>query len=156
MVRALILLWALPITLFGIWYGLSVNDINFGTLMFSRQMHDHIFAIYGSLLGMAPEALPLLIVEALITDTAILFSFIAYKKRKVWWPKVSPHVMPGLSRLFRPIHPYWSRMVESLSRNPWRIRLAATWSTLAALFRRDKSASSMARSAATVDNRSSQ
>lgn len=156
MLRALILLWALPVALFGIWYGLSVNDNNFGTLMFSRALHDHVFAIYGRVLGVAPEALPMMILQALITDTAILFAFIAYRKRSFWWPTVAPYVQPHLERAFKPFQPTWERMVESLSKNPWRIKLAATWSTFAALFRRDKSASSMARSAATVESRSSQ
>ncbi len=156
MFRALILLWALPIILFGTWYGLSVNDINFGTLMFSRELHDHVFAIYGQLLGVEPEALPMMIVKALITDSTILFSFIAYRTRAKWWPVLGPYVQPVFSRLFAPFQPSFDRMAESLSRNPWRIKLAATWSTFAARFRRDKSASSMARSAATVESRSSQ
>ncbi len=156
MLRALILLWALPILLFGTWYGLSVNDISFGTLMFSRELHDHVFAIYGRVLGVEPDAIPMMIVQALITDTLILFAFIAYRKRKLWWPTAAPYVQPHLSRAFKPFQPGWERMVESLSKNPWRIKLAATWSTFAALFRRDKSASSMARSAATVESRSSQ
>ncbi len=156
MVRALILLWALPIILFGIWYGLSVNDINFGTLMFSRAMYDHIFALYSNALGVSPQDLPTMILKAVITDTVLVFTFIAWRKRSYWWPTVSPYVSPTLSRWFGPFTPYWARMTESLSKNPWRIRLAATWSTFAALFRRDKSASSMERSAATVVNRSSQ
>ncbi len=156
MLRALFLLWALPIILFGIWYGLSVNDMNFGTIMFSRMLHDHVFAIYGNLLGIAPEALPSIILDALITDTVLVFSFIAYRKRAMWWPSVAPYVAPHLEKAYAPIKPYVLRMSESLSSNPWSMKLAATWSIFAALFRRDRSASSMARSAATVESRSSQ
>lgn len=156
MLRALFLLWALPIGLFGMWYGLSVNDMSFGTIMFSRALHDHVFAIYGNILGVDPETLPPMILKALITDTLFVFSFIAYRKRAFWWPHVSPHVMPFFNRAYAPFQPFFERMVESLSSNPWSIKLAATWSTFAARFRRDRSASSMARSAATVESRSSQ
>lgn len=156
MLRALLLLWALPIILFGIWYGLSVNDMNFGTVMFSRALHDQVFAIYSNLLGVEPEALPAMIVKALVTDSLMVFAFIAYRKRAAWWPSVSPSVMPILHKFFAPVQPLFERISESLSSNPWSMKLAATWSTFAALFRRDKSASSMARSAATVESRSSQ
>ncbi len=154
--RTLFLLWALPILLFGIWYGLSVNDMNLGTIMFSRQLHDHVFAIYGNLLGIDPQALPMMIVDALITDTLIVFGFIAYRKRKAWWPRVAPRVMAIFDTILAPVQPYFRRISRSLSSNPWRIKLAATWSTFSALLRRDRSASSMARSAATVDSLSSQ
>lgn len=156
MLRALFLLWALPILLFGAWYGLSVNDINFGTLMFSRELHDYIFVIYGRILGVEPEVLPPMIVKALIIDTFFVFVFIAYRKRAVWWPHVSPRIMPILTPWIKPFQPLLARITDSLSSNPWSMKLAATWSILAARFRRDKSASSMARSAATVESRSSQ
>ena len=156
MLRALFLLWALPIILFGMWYGLSVNDYSFGTIMFSRALHDHVFAIYAGVLGVEPETLPPMILKALITDTLIVFGFIAFRKRKSWWPSVAPHVMPTINKLAAPFQPAFERMSDSLSSNPWSMKLAATWSTFAALFRRDKSASNMARSAATVESRSSQ
>lgn len=156
MLRALFLLWALPIILFGIWYGLSVNDYSFGTIMFSRALHDHVFALYAGVLGVEPETLPPMILNALITDTFIVFGIIAFRKRSFWWPSVAPHVMPTINKLTAPFQPAFERISDNLSNNPWSMKLAATWSIFAALFRRDRSASSMARSAATVDSRSSQ
>ncbi len=156
MIRALLLLWALPILLFGVWYGLSANDINFGTLMFSRELHDYIFTIYGNLLGIEPEAMPSFLLKAIITDSAIVLSFVAWRKRSVWWPSVSPYARPVFQKIYAPFQPFFARISRSLSSSPWSMKLAATWSIFAALFRRDKSASSIARSAATVESRSSQ
>lgn len=154
--RLLLILWALPILVFGTWYGLSINNWHFGYFFLSRDMNDLFFQIYANMLGIPKEALPGLIVSALITDTLIVFGLIALRMRKRWWPYVAPYA----ARLFAPLTPYvaprWARITESLSRHPWRIRLAAIWSTFSARFRRDKSASIMARSAATVDSRSSQ
>ena len=38
--RSLIFFWGLPLGFFWSWYYLSMNDISFGTVFFSRQMHD--------------------------------------------------------------------------------------------------------------------
>ena len=56
--RTLFLLWAFPVVFFWGWYGLSANDINFGTAVLSRHMHDVIFALYGKILGMPAVDVP--------------------------------------------------------------------------------------------------
>ena len=50
--RVLLLLWAFPLVFFWGWYGLSANDISFGTAFLSRQTHDVVFSLYGNILGM--------------------------------------------------------------------------------------------------------
>jgi len=161
--RYLLILWALPIVIFGSWYGLSANDMNFGYFFLSRQMHEFFFQMYANTLGVSPEVLPGMILTALITDTFLVFGIVALRIRKKWWPYVAPYWAPVgefISPVTTPVYNYfsllWSRIKRSLSRHPWRIRLAATWSTFAARFRRDTSAAIISRSAATVDNRSSQ
>ena len=76
-----LILWALPLGLLGAWYGLSYYDINFGLQFFSRDLHDLVFQIYGSLLGMEPEAIPGLVLKAIIVDTAIVLGLIMLKRR---------------------------------------------------------------------------
>ena len=56
--RAILLLWAIPLTFFWTWYGLSANDISFGTIFFSRALHDAVFEIYGRTLGVPASAIP--------------------------------------------------------------------------------------------------
>ncbi|WP_198598230.1 DUF6105 family protein [Mangrovicella endophytica] len=82
MIRALLLFWLLPLGFFWSWYFLSLNDINFGTLFFSRPLHDHVFAIYGSLLGVEPELLPAMIAKALFVDSSIVAAVIAFRQRR--------------------------------------------------------------------------
>ncbi|MEE9375540.1 MAG: DUF6105 family protein, partial [Rhizobiaceae bacterium] len=45
--RTLLILWLTPIFLLSSWYGLSYHDINFGTLVLSRELHDLVFDLYG-------------------------------------------------------------------------------------------------------------
>ena len=56
--KTLLLLWALPITILGAWYGLSYYDMSFGVFMLTRDAHDLVFQIYGNILGIPPEILP--------------------------------------------------------------------------------------------------
>jgi hypothetical protein len=49
--RYLFALWAAPLVLFWGWFFLSLNDINFGYVMLSRQLHDLVFQLYGQMLG---------------------------------------------------------------------------------------------------------
>ena len=87
--RTLLTLWLVPMGLMGIWYGLSVNDWNFGTRIFSREMHDMVFRIYGNILGFHPDEVPALLTKAIIFDVALIAVIIAYRMRKKWWPKFS-------------------------------------------------------------------
>ena len=77
----LIIFWALPLGLLFGWYGLSYYDLNFGTLFFSRRMHDTVFMVYGNLLGIEPETIPPLVLKAIIVDTFLLIGIIWLKRR---------------------------------------------------------------------------
>ena len=73
-----LILWAGPLALLGGWYGLSYYDISFGFFMLTRDAHDLVFRIYGHVLGMEPEAIPPLVLRAII----------AFRRRKAiaaWW-----------------------------------------------------------------------
>ena len=86
--KTLLLLWALPITILGAWYGLSYYDMSFGIFMLTRDAHDLVFQIYGNVLGIAPETIPPLVLRAIIVDSLILFSIIGFRRRKkiiAWW-----------------------------------------------------------------------
>ena len=86
--RYLFWLWLTPLTLFWGWFGLSYYDMNFGLTIFSRQLHDLVFAIYGSLLGVEPATIPALFLKACIFDTFLIFGIIAFRKRRAiraWW-----------------------------------------------------------------------
>jgi hypothetical protein len=77
-----LILWFLPISLMGAWYGLSYHDINFGFLMLSRQVHDMVLQIYGNMLGMEPDAIPPLLLKAIILDSLILLGIAAFRWRR--------------------------------------------------------------------------
>lgn len=86
--RYIILFWFLPMSLFWGWFGLSYYDINFGTLFFSRGMHELVFGIYASTLNVQPETVVNLLIKACIVDTILIFGIFAYRKRaqiKQWW-----------------------------------------------------------------------
>lgn len=74
--------------LLGAWYGLSANDINFGTHILSRRMHDLTFQIYAQTLGVEVSDLPGLFVRALIFDSILIGCFVAYRKRAILMPKL--------------------------------------------------------------------
>ncbi len=95
--RTLLILWLTPIVLLGTWYGLSVNDINLGTQVFSREMHDLVFKIYGNILGIDPEIIPMMVAKAIAFDSLFILAIIAYRLRKKWWPKFSS-LFSGLFR----------------------------------------------------------
>ncbi len=74
--------WALPMGLFWGWYFLSLNDVNFGLLIFSRQMHDMFFEIYGNILGIDPQTIPALAARACVVDTLLLMAIWAFRRRR--------------------------------------------------------------------------
>ncbi|MCF6322694.1 MAG: DUF6105 family protein, partial [Rhizobiaceae bacterium] len=82
-----LLLWAFPVVFFWGWYGLSYYDINFGTQVLSRQVHDVIFALYGKILGMPAGDVPLALAKIFFIDTLIVFAFAAWRWRKDWYPQ---------------------------------------------------------------------
>lgn len=82
--------WAMPLVLLGSWYSLSYYDINFGTLLLSRRMHDLVFEVYGHILGLPPKSIPPLVLKAVIVDSLVLFSILAFRRRRqiaAWWEK---------------------------------------------------------------------
>jgi hypothetical protein len=86
--RWILIFWAMPIAILGTWYGLSINDINFGYLILSRQMNEFVFQLYGQILGIPPEDIPVLVVRAIIVDSLLLFCILAFRRRKqiaAWW-----------------------------------------------------------------------
>lgn len=82
MMRTLLTLWALPLVLFWGWYFLSLNDINFGYLILSRQLHDFVFQLYGNMLGMDPKEIPPLIARACMFDSTFVAAIWAFRRRR--------------------------------------------------------------------------
>lgn len=83
-----LILWAGPVLLLAAWYGLSYYDISFGFFMLTREAHDLVFRIYGSVLGIEPETIPPLVARAIAVDSLIVMAIIAFRKRKhiaAWW-----------------------------------------------------------------------
>ena len=83
-----LIFWAGPVVFLGSWYWLSYYDISFGIFMFSRQVHDLVFQVYGHALGIPPESIPPLVARAIAFDSLIVFAIIALRKRKAiaaWW-----------------------------------------------------------------------
>ncbi|OLP58448.1 hypothetical protein BJF93_16350 [Xaviernesmea oryzae] len=74
--------WGGPLLFLSCWYGLSFYDLNFGLYFFSRDMHDLVMQIYGSALGLPPEAIPPLVARALAFDTLLVFGLLALRRRK--------------------------------------------------------------------------
>lgn len=84
----LLVFWAGPIVFLGAWYWLSYYDMSFGVFMFTRQVHDLVFQIYGKALGIPPETIPPLVVRAIIVDSIVLFAIMGFRRRKAilaWW-----------------------------------------------------------------------
>ena len=49
--------WALPMGIFWGWYFLSLNDMNFGYVMLTRDAHDILFELYGQVRGIEPATI---------------------------------------------------------------------------------------------------
>lgn len=81
--RTLFALWAVPLALFWGWFFLSLNDINFGYVMLSRQLHDLVFQLYGDMLGVDPALIPGMVAKACVLDTLLLMTFWAFRRRRV-------------------------------------------------------------------------
>jgi hypothetical protein len=83
-------LWAGPVMFLGAWYWLSYYDMSFGIFMFTRQVHDLVFQIYGNVLGIPPESIPPLVARAIAFDSLLVFSIVGFRKRKTirdWWKR---------------------------------------------------------------------
>jgi hypothetical protein len=80
--RTLFALWATPLALFWGWFFLSLNDINFGYVMLSRQLHDFVFQLYGQMLGIDPAIIPGMVARACIFDGFLLMALWAFRRRR--------------------------------------------------------------------------
>jgi len=102
MMRTLLALWFVPLVLFWSWYFLSLNDMNFGYVLLSRQLHDLVFELYGDLLGIDPAAIPGMVAKACVFDSFLIGAIVAWRRRRViarWLrgPETErrPEPMPG-------------------------------------------------------------
>ena len=91
--RIILILWVLPLVFFWGWYGLSANDINFGSFFLTRDFHDRIFAVYGAILHMPPAEVPVKLAWAFFIDTLIILAIAAYRWRKSWYPGFKTRMM---------------------------------------------------------------
>lgn len=80
--RALFAFWATPLVLFWGWFFLSLNDMNFGYVMLSRQLHDLVFQLYGQMLGIDPAIIPGMVARACVFDTFLLLGLVAFRRRR--------------------------------------------------------------------------
>jgi Family of unknown function (DUF6105) len=80
--RYILIFWAGPMSFFWGWYFLSLHDFGNGSGFFSRQMHEMVFNIYGSILDMDPSVIPGHAARACVFDTVLIFGIIAYRKRR--------------------------------------------------------------------------
>ena len=74
--------WAAPLVLFWGWFFLSLNDMNFGYVMLSRQVHDLVFNLYGEMLGVDPAAIPGMVAKACIFDSFLIAGIWAFRRRR--------------------------------------------------------------------------
>jgi hypothetical protein len=80
--RTLFALWVTPLALFWGWFYLSLNDINFGYVMLSRQLHDFAFQLYGQMLGIDPAIIPGMVARACVFDGFLLMALWAFRRRR--------------------------------------------------------------------------
>ena len=80
MIRKLLLFWLSPILFFWSWYYLSFYD--FGFVFYSRQVHDQVFGMYGTLLGVDPDSIAPMVAKSLFFDSLLLFAILGFRRRK--------------------------------------------------------------------------
>ncbi|MEO5759385.1 MAG: DUF6105 family protein [Mesorhizobium sp.] len=80
--RTLFILWAAPMALFWGWFFLSLNDMNFGYVMLTRQLHDFVFELYGQMLGIDPLIIPGMVGRACVFDGCLLMALWAFRRRR--------------------------------------------------------------------------
>ncbi|MDA4846769.1 DUF6105 family protein [Hoeflea poritis] len=114
-----LILWFVPVALIASWYGLSYHDINFGFIMLSRQVHDLVFQVYGEMLGMPPDAIPPLLLKALVVDSLIVLAIACFRWRKQIRAWVQSRREAFAERPAEPAYPELPvESEESLSRAP--------------------------------------
>ena len=80
--KYLVAIWATPLLLFWGWFFLSLNDMNFGYVMLTRQVHDLVFQLYGDFLGVEPASIPAMVAQACIFDTGLIAAIWAFRRRR--------------------------------------------------------------------------
>src|SRR5262245_45885735 len=80
--KYILAIWAAPLVLFWGWFFLSLNDINFGTVYLTRQLHDLVFQLYGQMLGVDAKTIPGMIAQACVVDTAVIVAIWAFRRRR--------------------------------------------------------------------------
>ncbi|GIL03069.1 MAG: hypothetical protein BroJett030_29680 [Alphaproteobacteria bacterium] len=101
LLKIVLLLWALPLVLFWGWYGLSVNGVDFGTVLLSRELNELVFRLYGQMLGVAPDKVPAMIAGACVIDTGVIGAIAAWRWRALWYPPAAGFVAARLAGLSR-------------------------------------------------------
>jgi hypothetical protein len=107
LMRWLLILWAAPLMLFWSWYFLSLNNIHFGYVFLTRDVHDIVFGLYGEILGIDPATIPLLAAKACLFDSLIISAIVAFRRRR----QISAWAKETKSRYFiaapevGPVHP---------------------------------------------------
>src|SRR5688500_3215465 len=77
-----LIFWGGPVMLLTGWYVLSYYDMSFGVFLLTREAHELVFRVYGSILGIPPETIPPLVARAMIVDSLIVFGLVALRKRR--------------------------------------------------------------------------
>ena len=95
--RTLLLLWAFPLVFFWGWYGLSANDINFGTAFLSRHTHDVVFALYGKILHMPAADVPWALAKIFAFDSLLVLALAAFRWRKRWFPQFKQRILEKIN-----------------------------------------------------------
>lgn len=98
--RVILTLWALPLGFFWGWFALSANDISFGTIFFSRELHDAVFEVYSRTLGIPAQDLPPMIAWACVVDTGIILAIAAFRWRAKWLPRAGAELVRLRGALF--------------------------------------------------------
>lgn len=96
-IKLVILLWALPMVLFWGWYALSINDLNFGTIFFSRDLNILVFDLYASTLGISPAEVRDALAGACIFDSMLVLAIVAWRLRQSWYPQLSGFIAARLA-----------------------------------------------------------
>ncbi len=108
--RWLLLSWFVPVGFLASW--LLLAPLNLGLFLYSREVYERTFAVYGGVLGMAPEALPPLVWKALVMDSLIVLGLYALRR----WRSITGFLR-GFSRKKRQDAVLAAR-IASLSRAP--------------------------------------
>lgn len=101
--RLILILWIIPIVVFWGWYGLSAYDLSMGSFFFTRAFHDHMFRLYGSMLEVPPQEVPMLIAGTFAFDTLLLAGMSALRWHKKWFPQAKQWVLEALNMAPEPM-----------------------------------------------------